>query len=155
MIKNDGGSAKNIARDVDAAKRSAGEDAMAVLLTEMGLTYTRQYAYAPPRKLRADFLVTLSGAANFSSNHDDEVLIEIQGGVFPFKRHRKDGTEVTLPGAHGSVSGIKSDNDRLNEATLAGYRMLRFLPEQVKDGTARLVLERLSATHVLNTNGPL
>ena len=130
--KNFGGSAKNMIADADRAKQSAGEDAMAELLDSLGIRYIRQAKYIPMRKLRADF--HLSGR---------NILVEIVGGVFPFKRTRKDGSEVTLPGAHGTVAGIRADNKRLNEATLAGYRILRFLPQDVTDGTARAVLKRL------------
>ena len=132
--KNFGGSAKNAARDADRARQSEAEDAMAEILDELGIRYIRQAKYIPMRRLRADF--HLSGT---------NILIEIVGGVFPFKRTRKDGSEVVLAGAHGSIEGIKADNMRLNEATLADYRVLRFLPQDVKDGRARELLERLLA----------
>lgn len=139
---NYGGSAKLMARDADRAKQSAAEDAMGALLDSLGLPYERQFKYAEGRQLKADFAVCLVQGKPFDPLEYPSVLIEIIGGVYPFRRTRKDGSEVMLPGAHGTVGGIKADCERLNEATINGWCVLRFLPEQVKDGTARKVLER-------------
>ncbi len=144
MIKNDGGSAKNIVHDMDRAKERVGEDAMSALLDELHLGYERQYAYAVGRRFRADFAVWIRTARPHECLC---VLIEIVGGVYPWQRPRKDGSWGGTPGAHGSVTGILADIERLNLATINGWFMLRFSPGQVNDGTARRVLERLiSAT---------
>jgi very-short-patch-repair endonuclease len=80
----------------------------------------RQYHYARPRKLRADFAWPYV-----------RLLFEVQGGLFTRRR-----------GAHGSVTGILADIDRLNEATLAGWRLLRASTLMVKDGRALALIER-------------
>lgn len=78
----------------------------------------RQYYYARPRKLRADFAWP-----------ELRLLVEVQGGVW----NRK---------AHGSITGILADIDRLNAATMGGWRLLRVTPEMVKFGPALALIER-------------
>ncbi len=131
-LSNDGGHIRNAQTDQAAAKQSGAEDALAFVLDTLHLSYTRQFAYAPPRRFRADFLLT-----------GHQVLIEVVGGVYPFRRRRADGREVIQAGAHGTIKGINDDIARLNAATLAGYRMLRFTPGQIRQGTARETIERL------------
>ena len=96
------------------------EELLGIHLAELGCNYERQVLYAPGRRFRADFLVrdTLS-----------PFLIEVQGGVYSRQ-------------AHGSISGILQDNERLNEATIAGFGMLRFTPDQVKSGEAKATIAR-------------
>ena len=97
------------------------EDLLAFQIKAAGLPEpVRQYYYARPRKLRADF-----------SFPEHRLLIEIQGGIF-----------MKRGGAHGSITGILADLDRLNAATLAGFYMLRFTPDQVKTGEALAVIEK-------------
>lgn len=94
------------------------EDMLAFQIKAAGLPDpVRQHFYAPPRKLRADFAWP-----------ERRLLVEVQGGVF----NRK---------AHGSITGVLADIDRLNAATIAGWHMLRFVPDQVKNGSALAVIE--------------
>ena len=98
---------------------SNAEDLLAFQLCAVGIEFVRQYQYAPPRKLKADFAFLRPRG----------LLVEVQGGVY----NRK---------AHGSITGILADIDRLNAATMADWRLLRFTPDSVKDGTALAVIER-------------
>ena len=110
-----------VTRGVPRAKRGRRErgdpeDTLAAALDLAGrdpahavlLAYQRQYAYVPGRRLRADFAWPAA-----------RLLVEVQGGVYSGQ-------------AHGSISGILADNARLTAATLAGFRVLRFTPDQVK-----------------------
>ena len=81
-------------------------------LRRAGFAFEQQYVYAPPRRFRADFALIHFG-----------LLIEIQGGIYSRQ-------------AHGSVSGVLADIERGNEAALAGWRVLRFTPDSVADGSA-------------------
>ena len=87
---------------------TARRDAEDELASALGLAgdpfvgFERQYAYVPGRKFRADFAWPAS-----------RLLVEIQGGVFTGQ-------------AHGSVKGVLADIERLNLATLNGWRLLRF-----------------------------
>lgn len=102
------------------------EELLATHLTELGVAYVRQWAYVPGRRFRADFAIWVE------SGHYWGVLIEIQGGVW---QHR----------AHGSVKGVLADIERLNLATLHGYRVLRFVPDQVFDGSAKAFIAEVLA----------
>ena len=94
------------------------EDVLAFQLKAVGIEFVRQYCYAKPRRLRADFAFPSA-----------RLLVEIQGGVFQRK-------------AHGSITGILADIDRLNTATLAGWRLLRFTPQAVQSGEALQLIDR-------------
>ena len=89
------------------------EDLLAIHLDELGLAYERQFRYVPGRRFRADFALPAY-----------RLLIEVAGGVYTRK-------------AHGSVTGVLADIDRLNRGTILGWRMLRVTPQMVEDGTAK------------------
>lgn len=97
---------------------SAAEEMLAFHLRAAGIEFEREYLYAKPRKFRADFSFPAA-----------RLLAEIQGGIFTGQ-------------AHGSVKGVLADIERLNVATLAGYRVLRFTPQSVKSGEALQLIER-------------
>ena len=101
---------------------SDAEDLLAWQIKAAGLPEpVRQYYYARPRRFRADFAWLLPPP--FS------LLVEVQGGIYSRR-------------AHGSISGVLADIDRLNSATLAGWRLLRVTPDMVKDGRALALIER-------------
>ena len=99
---------------------STAEDLLAFHLQAAGIAFVRQFYYARPRKLRADFAFP-----------DARLLAEVNGGIFTKTKN-----------AHGSITGILADIDRLNTATLAGFRLLRFTPQAVKSGEALQLIER-------------
>ena len=102
------------------------ETLLAVHLRELGIAFCRQHLYAHGRRLRADFAFPKA-----------RLLVEVQGGVFTRQ-------------AHGSITGVKADNDRLNAATLNRWRVLRFTPDEVKDGRAKDVIQRALAIAALD-----
>ena len=81
----------------------------------------RQYPYAKPRRLRADFAWPAWS-----------LLVEVVGGVWQRQ-------------AHGSITGVLADIDRLNESTRHRWRMLRFTPDAVDDGSALALLREVLA----------
>ena len=89
-------------------------------LDAAGWKVERQYQYAPPRKFAADLFVA------------GVVLVEVQGGIYSRQ-------------AHGSISGVLKDNERLNEAAIAGLFMMRVTPDQVDSGEALMLVERFLA----------
>ena len=93
-----------------------GEELLALHLAELGVAFTRQCAYAVGRKMRADFGLPA-----------ERILIEVQGGVYSKQ-------------AHGSISGILADLARLNLATINNWRMMRFTPDQIASGEAKLTI---------------
>ncbi len=97
------------------------EDELAFQLDAAGIAYVRQFRWAKPqrRRFRADF-----------GFPDARLLVEVEGGVF-----RGDV-------GHNSVGGILRDMDKLNCATLAGYRMLRVHATDITDGEALRMIEQ-------------
>jgi very-short-patch-repair endonuclease len=55
------------------------------------------------------------------------VAIEVDGGAF-------------IGGRHTRGAGFKADCEKLNAAALHGWRIFRFLPEQVRNGEALKIL---------------
>ena len=115
------------------------EDLLALHLAELGLHSERQFAYAKGRRFKADFAVWQPwGVGNYRYLIPGQgypglrlCLIEVTGGIYSKQ-------------AHGSVTGVLKDNERLNQATLNGWKMLRFTPQQVESGEAkRMVSEAL------------
>ena len=98
------------------------EDVLAFQIKAAGLPEpVRQYLYAPPRRFRADFAWLLPPPMS--------TLVEVQGGVFSRQ-------------AHGSITGVLKDIERLNAAMLAGWRLFRVTPQMVKSGEALQLIER-------------
>lgn len=70
----------------------------------------REYAFAKPRKYRADFAYP-----------EMNLLIEVEGGIYG-------------RGGHSSPAGITRDVEKGNTAMLLGWRVLRCTSEQVTSG---------------------
>ncbi len=103
------------------------ERLMALHLDELGIKYKRQYMYVEGRRFRADFALFMSG---FRQALPAIVLVEVVGGVYSRQ-------------AHGSISGVLRDIERLNEATRAGHYCLRFTPDQIASGEAKAFIAEL------------
>lgn len=79
-----------------------------------------EFVFHPTRKWRFDFAFVA-----------ERLALEIDGGVF------MDGG-----GRHSRGAGYRSDCEKLAEAAILGWRVIRCLPEQVIDGTATLWVSR-------------
>ena len=73
-----------------------------------------EYRFAPPRRWRFDFCWPV-----------EKVAVEVEGGVFAGGRHTRG-------------AGYRADLEKYNRATLMGYRVLRYLPEQLVGAVADL-----------------
>jgi hypothetical protein len=122
-----------------AVRLPTAEDLLALHLEELDLHFERQYQYAPPRKFRADFAVwrtapigTFTAAGSNGGTVDGPhrlFLIEVTGGIYSKQ-------------AHGSVSGVLKDNERLWHAFVNGWHMVRFTPQQVERGEAKAMIAK-------------
>lgn len=83
--------------------------------------WPEQY-FALPRRWRFDWAWA-----------EPKVAVEIDGGAFTQGRHTRG-------------AGFVKDLEKMNAAVLAGWRVLRFTPSQVSDGTALNTIERLLKT---------
>ena len=111
---------------------NAAEDLLAVHLTELGLHFERQFKYAKGRKFNADFAVWYPAQQGWPHElHGARLaLIEVQGGIYSRQ-------------AHGSVTGVLADNERLYQAYLNGWHMIRVTPQQVESGEAKALIEAM------------
>jgi len=96
----------------------------AVQLLEMDLraaeiVYVREYQFAKPRRWRFDFAIP-----------GRKIAIEVDGATW-------------TGGRHTSGSGFTKDMEKFNEAGLLGWRIFRVTPQQVKNGQAIVLLERI------------
>ena len=99
------------------------EETLAAQLKQARIAFMREFVYAPPRKFRADFVLPAF-----------RLLVEVNGGIF----NRK---------THGSVTGVLKDMERGNEAAMAGWYVLRVTPDEVADGRALALVQRVIARH--------
>jgi len=96
------------------------------------LRVERQYRFATQmgRNWRFDFCFP-----------DFKLAVEIDGVVV-----RRIGKELIVGGRHGSIQGIRGDNEKINCAILLGWSVLRFLQTDVKPRHAyALTLQVLAA----------
>lgn len=99
--------------------KSALEEQLAYQIRLTGLPDpVREYKFHPDRRFRTDFAWP-----------SKKLLVEVEGGIWMKK------------GRHTSGKGYESDCTKYNEATLLGYRVLRFTGNMVKSGTAITQIE--------------
>ena len=78
------------------------------------LDWVLEYRFHPVRKWRFDAALRHNGLM---------VAVEMDGGLF-------------VRGRHSRGAGIVKDMEKLNAATLLGWRVLRYTPQQIKAGLA-------------------
>ncbi len=93
----------------------------------------REYRFARPRRWASDYAWP-----------EAKLLVEIEGGLYgrgkPCPMCRRRGV-----GAHSSIQRLKSDLEKYNAAAILGYRLLRFMPEQVTSGEAVAIIKEFLA----------
>ena len=110
---------------------SEAEEELHWQLIALKIPHEREVLFAPPRKWRADFVITKPLSESFHDRFvEAPLLIEVDGGAFS-------------GGRHTSGAGYRADLEKLNKATELGYRVLRYLPEQVESGEALAQIEKL------------
>ena len=101
---------------------SDAEETLAFQLRAVGIGFEREVKFYPGRRWRADLITDAVWGK-------PQVLIEVDGGSW-------------IAGRHTSGAGFAADCEKLNEATILGYRVLRFTPEMVESGVALKTIER-------------
>ena len=99
---------------------SALEEEFAWQLSTILVNPAREYKAIEGRRFRWDFAIP-----------ERRVLIEIQGSTW-----------VANTG-HTSGRGVRRDCEKLNLATEAGWRVLHFTGDMVRDGEALATVERI------------
>ena len=101
--------------------KSEGCETLALHLRAEGIAFKREVRFAKPRKWRFDFILLMRGVA-----------VEVDGGLW-------------VQGRHSRGAGMEKDFEKLNEAAILGWHVLRFSTEMVKDGTAIATIKRALA----------
>lgn len=106
-------------RETARAKREHWELTLLAQIRALHLPEpTRQYAFHPLRRYRADFAYV-----------PERLLIEVDGGIWLDK------------GGHTTGAGYQRDRERDCEAVSLGYTVLRVTPAMVKSGKAVAYVE--------------
>jgi very-short-patch-repair endonuclease len=106
--------------------RSQPEETLALQLNGARIRFLREVRPFSERKFRFDFLVERHGMFAMKST---AWLIEVEGGIWQ-------------KGGHSSGTGITRDIEKGNLAALAGWRVLRFTHDMIKDGRALKTIEQ-------------
>lgn len=102
------------------AKRTALEDAFLRTVRALGLPEpTREMRFAIPRKWRFDFCWI-----------DKMLAVEIEGGIH-------------IQGRHNRGQGFEVDCEKLNAATLKGWRVLKFTRSMIESWEAAKTVEAM------------
>lgn len=106
------------------------EAALEELIAEERKLYWRwrcEFQFSPPRRWRFDYALFEAFFGHFGQSR--LLAIEIEGGSF-------------VQGRHNRATGFLADIEKYNEATLAGWQLLRFTPRQVLAGSAKETIKR-------------
>jgi very-short-patch-repair endonuclease len=102
------------------SKKSDLEAEFAYQIKVIGLAEPkREYKFHPTRKWRLDF-----------AWDEKKIGVEIQGGTYKGGRHTR-------------ALGYRNDREKINNATLLGWRILEFTSDMVKSGEALNITEAL------------
>lgn len=98
------------------------EAQLAYQLKATGIPFVCEFRAIPGRRFRWDFLV------------DPGILIEVQGGIYLGQS------------GHTSGKGVERDAEKINLATLAGYRTLQLTASTIRDGRGLAWIQTLRET---------
>lgn len=98
------------------ARPTDAADGLATLLKWVGVSSQREVRLVEGRRWRWDLVVA-------------DIAIEVDGGGF-------------VAGRHSRGTGMENDAQKMNAATLAGYRVLRFTPAMIDSGEAVETIQR-------------
>jgi very-short-patch-repair endonuclease len=93
-----------------------------IIEQELHIKMEKELIFAPPRKWRFDFYII-----------EYKIAIEIDGGSFK-QTYYKDKTgqvKSHTGGRHNTAEGFIEDMEKLNTATVLGWKVLRFTPDQL------------------------
>lgn len=97
--------------------KSVGVETLKLHLKCAGINFTPEHKFHVARKWRFDFML------------QHGIAVEVDGGIW-------------TQGRHSRGAGMEKDNEKLNEAAILGWRILRFSTGQVKSGLAIDTIKR-------------
>jgi very-short-patch-repair endonuclease len=107
-----------------ASEASEVSQCMAVHIDEIRGDWGEEHKFHPERRWKFDFVIT-----------GPKIAIEIEGGIW-----------VKGGGGHNRGKAFLDDMEKYNHAVLLGWKVLRFSPQQVLDGTAIAFIKKCLAS---------
>ena len=102
-----------------ALPKQSQSDVLAWQLRAYGITdFEQEYKFHDLRRWRTDIALV-----------SHRLAVEVEGGVWTKGRHTRS-------------AGFLGDMEKYNELALAGWRLIRVTPQQVKSGEALALIER-------------
>jgi hypothetical protein len=95
-----------------------------------GIPYEREVLFHDERRWRTDFKVKGSWGWCAQCGAEEDLLIEVEGGTW-------------ISGRHTTGSGFAKDAEKYNAAAELGYRVLRYTPSMIEDGSALAQIQRV------------
>lgn len=109
------------ARD-NSKMKSTPSNELYVQLKALKIPFETEYKFHPDRKWRFDYAIIQA-----------KIAIEVHGGVYTQGRHTRG-------------KGFENDREKINTATILGWRVLEVTPEQIRNGKAIEFLSKLMET---------
>ena len=97
---------------------SEAEALLAWQLDAVGIAYVREHKFHPTRQWRVDFAWP-----------EHKLALECEGAVYAQGRHTRG-------------PGFVADCEKYNELAIAGWRLLRVIPQHIQSGEALRLIER-------------
>lgn len=73
-------------------------------------------------------------------NRQKKLIIEIEGGTYPFYMKLKNGkTILATKGGHSSPEGLQRDMDKNNAIVMNGWKLLRYTPQTLKKHPEQII----------------
>ena len=91
--------------------KSLYEIQMATILKRAGYKFVEEYRFTPPRRFRFDFVILPLRK---------KIAVEVEGGTWGKSRH-------------GWGTGFKNDCEKYNLAVILGWKVLRYVPDNLTD----------------------
>jgi hypothetical protein len=108
----------------EASERGLGQQLtlIPIKIDGVSLPIVRRHRFHPTRNWEFDFAIV---------DHGMKIAIEYEGGIYFHQGH-------TRP------VRFRGDMQKYNEATILGWHILRFGPDETRTGDARLTVERMA-----------
>lgn len=105
---------------------------------ELGVEVVKELQFYPGRRWRFDYAI-----------ESHKIAIEVEGGAYKRRTYRDKRTGemvTTIGGRHNSSSGFLGDMEKYNNATIAGWRVLRVIPQDLtKSATLNMIKQAINS----------
>jgi hypothetical protein len=112
----------------DQTEATDAQILLEIHLHELGFSFQPEFKFHPDRAWRFDYMITCPSPDGISPNF----ALEIEGGIFTQGRHLRAG-------------GYLKDMEKYREAAMLGWKVFRFSPQEILNGTCHQFLQRIQS----------